>query len=278
MTETEGKRSKLETENSFSTQSSSHEQMERSASRRVSSTQVDPVAMGRYRSGSSPPIGPARLPSAPLYLSKPTSPALHPLIGLNSPPMGEQYSPTSVSPRTSLLHKENSYEFNPSALGRDSRGQADTNLPFHPPPYAQPSQPSSAMPPAMAYPSYYPQASSEPHSRRTFREPSRLPQLTHEDTTLSSDSGGTRSVGGSYPPPMMSAMDAEKSMRTLPQPVPSVPPMASSLDRTPFSMSSSTYHRQSELQHSAPLAALLRATELASQENGEAAARKDPSP
>ncbi|KAF2658270.1 hypothetical protein K491DRAFT_713662 [Lophiostoma macrostomum CBS 122681] len=266
--ETEGKRSRLETETSFSTTRSNSHEAEHSGSRRVSSAQVDPFAMNHYRSGSSPPIGPARLPSAPLYLSKPPSPTLRPLTGLSSPPTGEQYSPTSVSPRTSLLQKE--FEPNSSALGRDPRGQADATLPFHPQTYAHHSQLSSPMPSAMAYPSYYQQAPVDLPSRRTFREPTRLPPLTHEDTTLSSDSGG------SYPPPsMMPAMGAEMSKRILPQPVPSVPSTAVS-DR-PFPGLSHTPQRSFESQHPAPLAALLRATELASQAN-EAATGKEASP
>ena len=277
VTGTEGKRSKLETETSVSTtRSSSHEQGDRTSSRRVSTVQVDPYVMGHYRSGSSPPMGPARLPSAPLYLSKPTSPALRPLTGFNSPPTGEQYSPMSASPRSSMLHKENSYEFYPSNLGRDSRGQPDQNLPFHPPVYGHSSQFPSAMSQANAYPAYYQQSSVDLPSRRTFREPSRLPGLTHEDTTLSSDSGGAHSLGGSYPPPsaMVSNIDAQKSMRLLPQPVPSGPPTTSSLDR-PFSMVSSAPHRHNEFPNSGPLAALVRASELASQaDEGDAAGKE----
>lgn len=263
----EGKRSKLETETSTSTRSSSHEQVDRLSGRRVSSTQSDPFAMGHYRSESSPPVAPTRLPSAPLYPSKSTSPATHPLSALNSPRMTDQYSPLSASPRSATLQKENSYEFQPSALGRDPR-TSDTSLPYPSSTYGQPYQPSSTTPPSASYSSHYQNAPVDLPSRRPFREPTRLPPLTHEDTTLSSESVGTHS-NSSYPPPsLLPSIDSQKSMRVLPQPVPHLGPSPTPLDR-PLPPTSSP-QQQADFRASSSLAALLRAGELARSADDEA--------
>jgi hypothetical protein len=266
----EGKRSKLETETTTSTRSSSHEQADRSSGRRISSTQSDPFAAGHFHSESSPPVGPARLPSAPLYSTKSTSPATHPISVLNSPRMGEQYSPLSASPRSATLHKENSYDFQPSNLGRDPRVPSDINLPYPATAaYGQPYQPASTTPPSAGYPSYHTAPIDLP-SRRSFREPTRLPPLTSEDTTLSSESGGASS-SASYPSAFIPPIDSQKPMRTLPQPIPNIGPHPTPLDRPLPSVSSPQQtQQQPEYRTSSSLAALLRAGELARVADDEA--------
>jgi hypothetical protein len=86
----------------------------------------------------------------------------------------------------------------------------------------------------------------------------RLPRLTHEDRTLSSDSGLD---SGPPPPSLLPVLDGPKALRLLPQPVPSIVPTGY-LDRPPPFASpgqpSQEYHTSSSL------AALLRAGELAS--------------
>lgn len=254
----EGKRSKLETETSTSTRSSSHDQPDRASGRRISSAQADAVP-GRPGSESSPPAGVARHPSGPL-LSKSTSPVAHPLSGFHSPGMGDHYSPIGASPRLVTLQKEGSYEGSPSAVARESRGASDASSRYSPIAYGHPPpQPSSTMPPAASYPSHY-QAPIELPSRRSMREPTRLPTLTHEETTLSSDSGH------SYHPPYTGmpfpAMDASKHPRMLPAPIPSAGATPSPLDRLP-SQVASPHQTQPEFRTSSSLAALLIAGELA---------------
>lgn len=255
----EGKRSKLETETSNSTtRSNSNDQGERAPTRRVSSAQSDNYT-GHHRSKSSPPVGPQRLPSVASHPSKSTSPATHSLSGFNSPRMADHYSPLSASPRSASLHKENSFETHPSAMTRAASGHSDINLPYPASAYGHPpSQPSSNSPPA-AYGSHY-QPPIDLPSRRSMRESSRLPPLTHEDTTLSSDSGQT-SYSTSYSGPLLPMIDASKSMRTLPAPVPSAGAAPSPLDRPPIPATAPS--QQPDYRASAPLAALLRAGELA---------------
>ncbi|PSN65557.1 hypothetical protein BS50DRAFT_589950 [Corynespora cassiicola Philippines] len=274
----EGKRSKLETEASTSTRSSSHEQGDRNTStsslsnRRVSSTQSDVFPGSQYRSESSPPIGPARLPSGPSYPSKSTSPATHSLSGLNSPRVADQYSPLSASPRSASLHKENSHEMHPSALARDARGPSENNLPM-PSMYGLPHPQSSTTPPSAAFGTHYQNPIDLP-SRRSFREPHRLPPLTHDDTTLSSESerGPSTYNPAPYPGSYLPAVDPSKSMRVLPQPVPSLGPTASPLDRHPPPPSTSPQHP--DYRTSSSLAALLRAGELARVADDESMAKE----
>lgn len=270
MTGAEGKRSKLETETPTLARSSSHEQNERASGRRISSAHSD-VFSRHHRSESSPPVGPARLPSGPSYPSKSTSPATHPLSGFNSPRMGDHYSPLSASPRSATMHKEGPYETHPSIMAREPRGHSDPSLPYSNSSYGH-SQPSSTTPPSGAYPSHY-QTLIDLPSRRSMRELTRLPPLTHEDTTLSSDSGQT-SYSAGYLGPLLPVVESSKTMRVLPAPVPSLGATPSPLDRPPPSASSP--HQQPDYRTSSSLAALLRAGELARVADDEEMEREGP--
>jgi hypothetical protein len=252
----EGKRSKLETETSNSTRSSSHDQHERAMNRRVSSVQPDP----------SPPMGPIRLPSGPSYPSKPTSPASHPLSTLNSPRTGERYSPISASPRSAM------FDALSGIPSRDSRIPPDAPYPFHSSIYAHPPlQHPASTPPAYPIVAQY-QNHPDPSPRRPLRDVGRLPPLTHEDTTLSSESGhsgsGYNITGAGFPEAVLPS-DPAKTMRMLPQPIPSIGPSPSPLDRpSPHPLASQmapqmTQQPMSDYRNQGPLAALLRAGELA---------------
>ncbi|KAF2003460.1 hypothetical protein P154DRAFT_573056 [Amniculicola lignicola CBS 123094] len=277
----EGKRHKLETETSTSTQSSSYEQMmARSGSnehvetlRRASMVQHDPLSMGHTRSGSSPPMGPVRIPSGPTYPSKPTSPAAHPLSGFNSPRMPEQYSPVSASPRSATLNRETSFESHPSSVGRHPRASSESTFPYTSASYSHSYQPTSTSPPS-AYGSYH-HAPIDLPSRRSYREPTRLPPLTHEDTTLSSESGGTYAVTPTTYPTTPHPNDAHKSMRVLPQPIPSLVPTTSSLDRVPLPLPASTQpYPHPDYGPSSSLAGLLQASELVRDADDETVERE----
>lgn len=267
----EGKRSKLETETSGSTRSGSYDQ-DRATNRRLSSVQPDMTTHGHHhhRSGSSPPVGPARLPAGPSYSSKPTSPASHSLSALNSPRTAEHYSPVSASPHNTI------FDSSSSMPGRDPRPSMEVNAAYHPPLYTHPSNhPPSTTPPSHPFTSHYQNPIDLP-SRRSMRDPSaRLPPLTHEDTTWSSESGHSGNSYNVVPigfPTPLTASDPAKSMRMLPQPVPSIGPSPSPLDRqsihtgppTLIPLQSPDYRTQG------PLAALVRAGELARVADDEA--------
>ncbi|KAF2785589.1 hypothetical protein K505DRAFT_369017 [Melanomma pulvis-pyrius CBS 109.77] len=273
----DGKRTKLETETSTSTSGGwnrSDEQVDRHPNTRVGSAQLDAFALGHHGTDLSPPIGPLRLPSGPSYPSTSTSPVARPLSRLNSPRMHDQYSPSSaVSPRSATLHKENSFDMHASAIARDARGQLESSLPYHPPAYPYPPQITSSTTPPGGYSSLY-QAPIDLPSRRPFRELARLPPLTHEDTTLSSNSGD----GGyntTFPVSVLPVVDAQKSSRMLPQPVKSMGATPSPLDRHPLPVSSPQL--QPDFRSNSSLAALLRAGELA-REAHEEEMGKDGSP
>ncbi|KAJ4344777.1 uncharacterized protein N0V89_012521 [Didymosphaeria variabile] len=257
--EAEGKRSKIEADTVASTRSSSHDQTERTMGRRISSAQSDLYA-GQILTESSPPIGPSRLPSGPSHPSKSTSPAILNRSGFNSPRMPEHYSPLSASPRSATLNKENSFETTSSVMARDARSQFDAGLP-----YSSSYGHGSSYPPSTTPPSYnaHYQAPIDLPSRRSNREMHRLPPLTHEDTTLSSDSG----QGGytaSYTGQTLPAIDVSKSMRVLPAPVLSGMGSAPShLDRPSVPLPSKHTQQHTDYRTNSSLAALLRAGELA---------------
>jgi len=214
-----------------------------------------------HRSGSSPPMGPTRLPPGPVHPSKSTSPALHTRSGFNSPRVVEHYSPLSASPRSASLHKESSFETHSSGMARDARGHSDTSLPYASSVYSHPpSHSTSTTPPSAAYGSHY-QAPIDLPSRRSMREMPHIPSLTHEDTTLSSDSGGQGGYAPGYQPPVPLVMDVSKSMRVLPAPVPTMTPTTSPLDRP--SLVAAVPSQYPDYRSSSSLAALLRAGELA---------------
>jgi hypothetical protein len=256
----EGKRSKLETETSNSTRGSSQDQHERAANRRVSSVQPDMTA-GHIRSDPSPPIGSTRLPSGPSYPSKPTSPASHPHSTLNSPRTGDHYSPVTASPRSSI------FDTSSAIPPRDPRVPPDASYPYHTSMYAQPPlQPPASTPPTYPTVAQY-QNIIDPSPRRSIRDVGRLPPLTHEDTTLSSESGHSGSgynIAAAGFPEAVPPSDPSKSMRFLPQPIPSIGPSPSPLDRPPpHLLVSQTLPQMSDYRTQGPLAALIRAGELA---------------
>jgi hypothetical protein len=234
--------------------------------RRVSSAQTDP----------SPPMGPVRLPSGPSY----PSPASHPLSTLNSPRIGERYSPVSASPRSLI--------FDPSSglQSRDPRIPPDATYSFHSPMYAHPPlQHPSTTPPT--YPNVAPyQNLTDPSARRPMRDVGRLPPLTREDTTLSSESGhsgnGYNIAAAGFPEAVL-PHDPSKTMRMLPQPIPSIGPSPSPLDRPgPHPLASQMAPQMTQLvsdyRNQGPLAALLRAGELAARVADDEAMEMEGSP
>jgi len=259
----EGKRSKLETETSTSTRASSHDQTERATNRRFSTAMTDPLG-GPHASGT-PPIGPSRLPAAPSYPPKPTSPASHPLSGFNSPRSGELYSPASASPRSIALPRDASFESTSTHLPRDMRGNLDTSNMYYSPSYMQSHQLPTTMPtPISRYAPHYPNPVDLPSRRSNREQGTHLPGLSREDTTLSSESGHSNySIPQAAQPAIM---DPVKSMRMLPQPVPNMGPTPSPLDRALPQPPLVPAHLQLPLpdyRSQGPLAALVRAGELA---------------
>jgi hypothetical protein len=270
LTGLEGKRSKLETETSTSTRSSSHDRHERAPNRRLSSVQPDPSIAAQYGSETSPPIGPARLPAGSTFSSKTMSPAAHPLSTLSSPRVGEHYSPMSASPRTAVFDTSST---NPA---RDPRIPAEPTYTY-PPTYSHPAsqQPASTTPPAYALVSRFQNPMDLP-SRRSMRESTRLPPLTHEDTTWSSESGHSGSGGYNitsslFPGSVLPPMDPAKTMRMLPQPVPSIGPSPSPLDRPlpAAALAQLSGQPPPDYRTQGSLAALVRAGELAARATDE---------
>lgn len=271
----EGKRSKLETETTTSTRGSSNEQNERAMNRRFS-TNVTETPAGDHSTGSTPPIMPARLPAGPSYPSKPTSPASHSLSGFNSPRSNELYSPISASPRSNALHRDAAFDASSGYLNQDMKGNFDPPAQYHHSAYPQ-SHPQPSM---NRYAPHY-QSIVDLPSRRSTREPGmHLPGLSHEDTTLSSESNHSN-----YSLPLTaqpSQMDPSKSSRILPQPVPSVGPTQSPLDRTlPHPPSGPPPHMQlppTDYRTQGSLAALVRAGEMAARAADDESTMKDDSP
>jgi hypothetical protein len=258
----EGKRSKLEAETSTSGRSTSQDQIDRPENKKLGLVTTESFASGHPRPEHSPSIGSARLPAGASLPSKPTSPGTYPISGYNSPRIVE-YSPKSASPRSMATPKEAVFDSSANHLARDFRGQLDlysySSTPYtashhHPPPASGVSHP---------YPAHY-QGSVDHPSRRPTRDYGVLPPLVHEDTTLSSESSHS---GYSLPsgfhaqnPPI----DATKSSRTLPQPIPSIGPTPSQLDRPlPSGPSPPILPPPHDYRAQGPLAALVRAGELA---------------
>ncbi|KAJ4987173.1 HMG box protein [Stagonosporopsis vannaccii] len=279
VTDPEGKRSKLETETSTSTRASSHDQTERAVNRRLSAAVTDPLGAQHVR-GSTPPAGPTRLPAGPLYPSKPTSPASHPLSGFNSPRSGELYSPISASPHSNAVPRDAPFDISANHLPRDMRGSLDTSAPYPLPAYMQSHQPpSTTSTPLNRYVSHY-QNPLELPSRRSNREPlAHLPGLSHEDTTLSSESGHSNYSLPQATQPVL--MDPAKSMRVLPQPIPNIGPAQSPLDRTLHHPPSGPTHMQlppPDYRTQGSLAALVRAGEIAARVADDESMDRDDSP
>ncbi|KAF2854648.1 hypothetical protein T440DRAFT_514540 [Plenodomus tracheiphilus IPT5] len=264
----EGKRSKLETETSRSTRSSSRDHHERTRIRRASSIQHDMPLVGSQKSNVSPPLGPVRLPAGPSQPSKPTSPMVYSLSGYNSPRLHDHFSPVLASPRSANMQQRDAvFDITSTHSGRDLRGPADANMLHQAAAYNTEAhlQANTAAASPYLYNSHY-QPSIDLVSRRTMRDSTRLPPLSHEDTTLSSESGHS---GPTFPLAQLSGqtlpMDPSKTFRMLPQPVPSLGPSPSPLDRP---AQAQVPHPQQQYQHQdyrsqGSLAVLLRAGELA---------------
>lgn len=225
--------------------------------RRLSSVNPDVSASGHLNSEDSPPVGPARLPAGPSFASKPASPASYSLSALSSPRAAEQYSPASISPRVSVFDTTTIHH------GRDSRNVPDATYQ-----YAGPTTRTygSGLIPGQQHASPFQSAIALP-SRRSVREQNRLPALTHEDTTLSSESGHS---GSSYRASSLGSvgtmipLDSGKSYRTLPQPVPNIGPSTSPLDRPPHAaLLPQLPASQPDYRTQGALAALVRAGEIA---------------
>jgi len=260
---TKGKRSRLETEPSASTRSNSHDQLERSASRRFSG-HVDSTPSSYHRSDNSPPLGSGRPLTGMGLPPKPTSPTPTSISGLNSPRASGYYSPIAASPRSATIPKEPLFDPSIIGLARDPRLQHDSSTGFHAPAYPPTPQQSSSSGASSVHPlsSHY-QTPIDLPSRRSVRDTSSLlPPLTREDTTWSSESGqsGHNVPATNYLPTTL-PLDPAKTSRLLPQPIPSIGPSTSPLDR-PAPPAMSQIHPQ-DYRTQGPLAALVRAGELA---------------
>lgn len=281
---TKGKRSKLDTETSTSTLADSNEQNDQAANRRSSFTQPDSNTLAQQKSDPNQPPGPSRLPAGPTYTSKPTSPTNRSLSGFNSPRSGEQFSPISASPRSAVIGRDGIFEPAVISSVRDTRTPFDSNS-YQQSAFNQDnnhqssSTPPPPPPPSYTYPSRY-QAPADFPSRRAPRDTTRLPRLSHEDTTLSSESShsGQGVLTPSYPEQALPA-DPSKTMRMLPQPIPSIGPSPSPLDRPMTHMAASHYPLHShDYRTQGPLAVLVRAGELAARVADEDAAVNAGSP
>lgn len=201
------------------TWSRSDEQVDRLPNGRVSFAQPDAFDISHHRIEASSPIGPLRLPSGPSYPSILTSLAAYSLSGLNSPRMVDHY-PLSASPPSATVYKENSFDLHTSATTCDARGHTDPITPYLSTSYSHPLHHISSTTPPAAYGSRY-RAPIDLPSLTSFREPVRLPPLTHEVTALSS-SGGDGGYKIPFSRPLLPFINAQKSMRMLSQRVPSL--------------------------------------------------------
>ncbi|KAF2876118.1 hypothetical protein BDV95DRAFT_602141 [Massariosphaeria phaeospora] len=245
---TEGKRSKLEAETRSAIRRNSSQEQERLPIRRVSSAYSDHYTILQQSEASSP-TGPVRFPSAPSYPPKGTPPATYPSV-LNSPRISDHYSPLSASPRSASLHKEAGFDTDANA---STQGGHSAPLPLeYQPAYSQLSSTTLSL---TNYGTRY--TPVELPSRRSHREALRLPQLLHEESTISSDSGGPGpSLPSIYNVPVPQ-LEASKSLRVGVTPSPlDLPPLQQPPD-----------YRNSSL------AALLRAGELAREADEEAMER-----
>lgn len=264
LTRPEGKRSRLETETSTSTRSSSHDQNERPTSKKTGSAQLDPSASAASlaRSESSPSTMPARLPTGPSFSSKPTSPVSQTTSTLNPMRTADHYSPISASPRSAIF---DSAVHNPS---RDLRTFPDAPMSLQPPYAYSPLQTSTTTTSnTLPMVSRYQNPLDVPPRRTMHDSSSRLPMLTHEDTTWSSESGhsgsGYNVVTPGFPE-AVAPLDPGKTMRMLPQPVPTIGPSQSPLDRpSHLSLAAQVSAASPDYRTQGPLAALVRAGELA---------------
>jgi hypothetical protein len=210
------------------------------------------------------PPGPSRIPSGH---SQSTSPAAHPMSGFNSPRTApDQYSPLSASPRSSGYSNQGFFEAFPSAVAKDARAQSDASSHYAVPAYghAQLQPPSTASSSAYAPPYAAP---IDLPSRRSMRESNRLPPLLHDDTTLSSNDSVLNGYASTFPSAPLPTLEVSKNMIMLPAPVSSAGVTPIQLGRPSPPIMPPQQH--TDYRNSAPLAALLRAGELARVADGE---------
>lgn len=268
VTESKGKRSKLQTERSTSVRNTSYEQGERVPDRRLSSTHVEYSSAGHHRQEPSPSIGASHLSKGPSPFSKPTSPVAQSMSGFNSPQIGERhYSPTATPLQPANVLKEPALDIASGNPARDANVLPDINSPYHSSSYTHgPHQAAaSTASPHHSYGVHYQSSVNPvPHSRRPIREASRLPPLSRDETTWSSESShsGYNLPLAGYSEHMLS-IDQVKSLRILPQPVPNMGSVTSPLDRLPVNKSPPIQHQPYESRAQGPFAVLLRAGELA---------------
>ncbi|KAF1945440.1 hypothetical protein EJ02DRAFT_44340 [Clathrospora elynae] len=262
----EVKRSKLET-GTNTPRAGSQDRTERAANRRLSSAQPEPYLVGLQNPELNQSRGPSRLAVGHSNSSKPPSPAYHARSEFNSPRSGEQFSPASASPRPASNQREGFFEISSTQPIRDARISFDANV-YHQQPVSGTDSHHQAVtttPPMYAYQAHYP-TPVELTPRRPIRDSARPPPvLSHEDTTLSSESGHS---GQGFPLAGYSGqplpMDPTKTMRMLPQPVPSMGPSPSILDRPPPVLAPHLLHQVHDYRTQGPLAVLVRAGEIAS--------------
>ncbi|KAF2090840.1 hypothetical protein K490DRAFT_62167 [Saccharata proteae CBS 121410] len=266
--ETEGKRSKLETETSMSTRSSSHENNDKSSRRRVSDAYFTAPNLVHQRSGSSPP--PNRHPrrhGRPLA-SESTSPNTYSYSGLNSPRLQDhQHSPMSASPTSANLHRDPGPDYNlqnqpghPTDLRERNMDSSYGPMPGYGFKHANAAPVLGSPVPSFSLPA----GSGDLPSRRIHRDSSSLPSLTHDtttDTNVSSESASYSNVPYQSGP-LLPQVDAPKAYRMLPQPVPTHGVAQSPLDPRPPTAVTLPLPNQ-DYRHNSSLAVLLRAGEMA---------------
>lgn len=231
----EGKRSRLETE--LSAPASDRATVERSTRSQVRLGESSGSSTNHYRSISTENVD-AMTPSGPYLTSASASPAARQFNNpINSPQIREGPSPVSASPHSISAFRDpgTSASAYPPPDPRDRR--------HDPSPTTMPSAaflPPAASPPAVPLPPYQ-NVHDPPVRRQIIQETARerppvlkrsdssvpsVPSLAHTDTTASSVSED-RSRQSSYvgvvpPPPTLPPLDQTKSLRILPQPVPSI--------------------------------------------------------
>lgn len=292
----QGKRSKVEPENSHNARSNGYDVFDKSARRRVSDAYFNQPALVHHRSGSSPPTGPPRTGGRVLG-SESTSPATYSFSGINSPRMAGQYSPMSASPTSASAFREPEFSHpSTSTQSTDSRERLQDT------PFSSnyglgfPHSNSSAATPSTS--SIYSGLSERDlPSRRINRETSSIPSLVHEDTNTtnqSSESGSylTNNSNSSsnhhntpYTGSLLPLADAQKAHRLLPQPIPSSLSMAPSpldqrsvLPPQPPTKFPTAQPPGPDPRQASSLAVLLRAGEMARDRDADPTGGKDNSP
>jgi hypothetical protein len=245
----DGKRSRLETDTPPEVhqpaRSGSHDRPHRSSSMQ------EPTPHGHSRNLSNPhtrsgtygPLGGYRVPS------ESTSPATY-SAGLRSPTTHHTFSPRSSPPDSASVY--GSYDLPHHARGASLAPEARSGDPPTPGYFSTVSTTSSM--------------TADFHSRRSARGESSIPALIHTDTTHSSHGEITPNLpyqGSALLPPL----DAQKSDRTLPQPIPSVHSLVTSSlharAKLPQPNSFLPQSHNQEFEDGSQWPALLRATALA---------------